>query len=291
VTLSPPNRVVTRVEGYDDRPWPDVDFAISITDTIAVAPPTAVSGCGVGTLRRLMCTSSTVVDVDDADKALAIILGILSLPLPPLSVHLFDALIEASGGSAGSGPPSAGGVGCGLVAFANLTIPLPGRGPMTPGTLIALNYMRSLVTPGGIFAAGTFTICGRTPTLVINGPRLLGAYIDDSEVRASYSASSMGTVGALRSLSWAASGGTVATPASPTTRISFSLPASSSPMVTLSGADADGPLPPVTARVQIKLMCRRCHRVPVDRQVNPAGRRTYRKWAIQAEVTCSPSVA
>jgi len=37
VSFENPNRVVTRVDGFDERPWPDVDFRLTTTDRLSLS--------------------------------------------------------------------------------------------------------------------------------------------------------------------------------------------------------------------------------------------------------------
>src|SRR5262249_28298362 len=52
LSFESPNRVVTRIGGFDERPWPDVDFTVAITDTLALS---------AGGVR---CDSVTTLDAD-----------------------------------------------------------------------------------------------------------------------------------------------------------------------------------------------------------------------------------
>ena len=52
VSFESPNRVVTRVDGFDERPWPDVDFRLTTTDTLSLSGG------------QVQCTSEPDLDVD-----------------------------------------------------------------------------------------------------------------------------------------------------------------------------------------------------------------------------------
>src|SRR5439155_26257217 len=85
-------------------------------------------------------------------------------------------------GSVGA-PPGDGGVGC---AAAQL---LPSEIFLPRGFKIDFFYSRLSVTPGGIFAGGSFVALSRTPSVNIIGPVQVAASDSDTFVALSYSAS------------------------------------------------------------------------------------------------------
>src|SRR5215468_8547335 len=70
LSFESPNRVVTRIGGFDERPWPDVDFTVAITDTLALS---------AGGVR---CDSVTTLDADTS--WLNFLTGLFLIVFPPL---------------------------------------------------------------------------------------------------------------------------------------------------------------------------------------------------------------
>jgi hypothetical protein len=109
VRFNPPNQIITEVEGFDTRPWPDVDFTLAITDTIATAMRTVACGTGTAGVGILTCSSQSDVDIDDSEVVGAVLLGLASIPFG-IGLHRIGELIDIglSGGSgAGASTPTA----------------------------------------------------------------------------------------------------------------------------------------------------------------------------------------
>ena len=73
VSFDSPDRVVTRVTGFDERPWPDVSFTVTATDTL--------SADGV----NLHCDSDLDLDVDTS--WISFLAGFFSLVALPAARH------------------------------------------------------------------------------------------------------------------------------------------------------------------------------------------------------------
>ena len=147
VSFESPNRVVTRIGGFDERPWPDVDFTVAITDTLALS---------AGGVR---CDSVTTLDADTS--WLNFLTGLFLIVFPPLgAVFLVERIIVG----AADAPELGAGPGCSAAAmiFGEIMIPR--------GLKVVLSYQRLNVGTGGIFAGGSFAIVPRTPEVFLNGP-------------------------------------------------------------------------------------------------------------------------
>jgi hypothetical protein len=144
VSFVAPDKIVTRIDGYDERPWPDVDFTRTITDTL--------DGDSAGVL------CETTQDTDASFNWLHV-LTTLTIALP---WHLFlfiDGLTSGSGGNDG------GGVGCGIANFMPVEFNIGG------GDKLIISYRDVRVTSGGITAAGAAFPTPREPSARIIGDR------------------------------------------------------------------------------------------------------------------------
>ncbi|WP_067840351.1 hypothetical protein [Nocardia lijiangensis] len=188
-----PDRVVTKIRGYDDRPWPDVSFTITVTDTLTVA------GFGIG------CTSATELDTHETwANVLTSVLVVALLPLVapiPGSIGIFETTFGTSR------PPNIGGPGC--VIAENFFID---EALLPLGLKAIALYNRVRVSSIGMIAAGTFDLAGREPEVWIAGPRNL--VVAGPATGATYTIP-YGVVGQeLRgddglSIVWTANGGTI----------------------------------------------------------------------------------
>jgi hypothetical protein len=147
VTFRSPNQVVVTVDGYDERPWPDVDFRLSIADTLTV------SGGSV------QC--ATVRDLDADTSWLNVLTGVFLLLLPPLGIFFLVENILVRNADA---PSSGSGAGCSAAQLIPDEILIPG------GQKVVAFYNRVGVSAGGIFAGGTAAPVARTPAVSIQGP-------------------------------------------------------------------------------------------------------------------------
>lgn len=163
VDLESPNKVVTRIDGFDERPWPDVNFQLKITDTLEATD----SG--------LNCPSERNLDVDTS--WLNFLTVIFSLALPPLGlVFLIERIIvgrkEAPDGEAGAG--------CAALNMIPTKILIPG------GQKVHATYRRVDVSSGGIFAGGFVEIIPRSPEVTISGATNISIVEGLSTVSANY---------------------------------------------------------------------------------------------------------
>ena len=146
VSLESPNRVVTRIDGFDERPWPDVSFQLSITDTLQATDD------------GLDCQSERDLDVDTS--WLNFLTVVFTLALPPLGlVFLIERIIVGMKDA----PHGDAGVGCAALGMIPKKILIPG------GQKVVATYDRVDVSNGGIFAGGFVEVLPRSPEVFING--------------------------------------------------------------------------------------------------------------------------
>jgi hypothetical protein len=165
VDFETPNKVVTRINGFDERPWPDVDFVLTITDTLSVAG---------GEVR---CDSQRKLDVDTS--WLNFLTGLFLLVLPPLGiVFLTERIIVGS--------RDAPDVNAGAGALVPQIIP---RKILIPdGLKVVASYTRLEVFPGAVVAGGFFTFppVPRSPKVTITGPDQISVKEGTASVTRSY---------------------------------------------------------------------------------------------------------
>jgi hypothetical protein len=163
VSFERPNKVVTRIDGFDERPWPDVDFRLTTTDTLSVA-----SG-------QVRCDSERDLDVDTS--WLNFLTGLFLLVLPPLGiVFLVQRIIVGSTDA----PEVDAGAGGGVPAMIPQEILIPA------GKKVVASYTRLEVFPGAIVAGGFFDIVDRTPEVTITGPTLISVTEGAASVTRNY---------------------------------------------------------------------------------------------------------
>jgi hypothetical protein len=198
VSFESPNRVVTRIGGFDERPWPDVDFTVAITDTLALS---------AGGVR---CDSVTTLDADTS--WLNFLTGLFLIVFPPLgAVFLVERIIVG----AADAPELGAGPGCSAAAmiFGEIMIPR--------GLKVVLSYQRLNVGTGGIFAGGSFAIVPRTPEVFLNGPTQISVPEGTSSVVRTYGVRTEDLRGSLH-IVWSGDGVALHQGA-PTTAIRFNL--------------------------------------------------------------------
>lgn len=208
VTFQAPDTVNTLVTGFDDRPWPDVDFTLTMTDRLQA---------------NLQAVSTSDVATDDSWKAVlgAILLGGASYFLPLLlPVTLFvlandlDAAVGQSGGSGGGNASS--GAGARALALVPVDVPLKG------GSKLAATYGRApVVNGGGIYFNGAAFPATRTPSISITGPASLTLPANLASVSGAFAIHAIDTFGTL-TIAWSGGTGvTVASPSAAQTRATF----------------------------------------------------------------------
>ena len=163
VSFERPNKIVTRIDGFDERPWPDVDFVLTTTDTLSVA-----SG-------QVRCDSERDLDVDTS--WLNFLTGLFLLVLPPLGiVFLVQRIIVGSRDA----PDVGAGAGGGVPAMIPQEILIPA------GKKVVASYTRLDVFPGAIVAGGFFDVVDRTPEVTITGPILISVTEGAASVTRNY---------------------------------------------------------------------------------------------------------
>jgi hypothetical protein len=146
VSFESPDKVVTRVEGFDERPWPDVDFTLKFTDTLSVSGG------------EPQCKSDRDLDVDTS--WLNFLTGLFLIVLPPLgAVFLVQRIIIATRDE----PDVNAGAGCSVPALIPQEVLIPA------GRKIVASYNRLEVFSGAIVAGGVFDVVARTPSVTILG--------------------------------------------------------------------------------------------------------------------------
>jgi hypothetical protein len=164
LSFESPNRVVTRVDGFDERPWPDVDFRLTTTDTLSLSGG------------QVRCDSQRDLDVDTS--WLNFLTGLFLILLPPLGiVFLVERIIVASGDA----PETDAGAGCGATALIPREILIPGS------QKVVASYSRLEVASGGIFAGGSFVVIPRSPEATITGPAQISVVEGTASLTRTYS--------------------------------------------------------------------------------------------------------
>jgi hypothetical protein len=201
VEFRSPNKIITRVPGYDERPWPDVDFTFTIADTLFA------SGTEVMT--------QTVRDLDTDDwhilaAGLAWLLGSLVTPWFFIGFAVFGAQAVAI---AQADAPNQDGAGSQLAAR------LPREIMLDIPLKLALEYTGTRVDPGGLTAFGDLRLVPRMPEVQIIGPRQIRVNEGETSVVASYRAEVKDTRNPV--YQWSGDG-KVINPAAAATSIRFS---------------------------------------------------------------------
>jgi hypothetical protein len=145
VSFGSPNQVITRIDGFDERPWPDVDFRFITTDTLSLSGG------------QVRCDSQRNLDVDTS--WLNFLAGLFLVLLPPLgTIFLVERIIIGS-----DTPETNTGVGPGIAAL------IPREILISSSQKVVVSYSRLEVSNGGIFAGGSFAVTPRIPEVTITG--------------------------------------------------------------------------------------------------------------------------
>jgi hypothetical protein len=199
-----PDRIVTIVDGYDERPWPDVDFEVRIVDELSAA------GSAIA-----VATSS---DLDADTTWLNVLTGVfafLGVTLSPL--YLLPAgffLAESIIVSAADPPDDLAGAGA---AAAQL---IPAEVMVRGGSKLVATYRRVEVDAGGVYAGGLAVPDDRVPRVEINGASSLTVNENAPAVTSTYRVVTEDLRPDL-TVSWGGSG-TVVSPGALVTPIRFS---------------------------------------------------------------------
>jgi hypothetical protein len=242
VLFQSPDRVVSHVDGFDERPWPDVSFQTRITDVLSLSGG------------QVRVDSSSILDTDTSWHDF--LTGtFLVLFLPVGLAFLTQRIIIGSAGA----PPSDGGVGSIAAAM------IPGEILLVGGLKAVATYSRVKVSDGGIDAGGSFAVIPRSPEVRILGPAQFSVEEGAGAVTRTYGVQTEDLRGNLF-FQWSGSG----TPSNPnvqSTGIQFSLGGAEAPKVLLRRIavqvrDADGLL--ATAELDVRI-----HVTPSDPDFPP----------------------
>lgn len=168
INFDSPNKIVTRVKGFDERPWPDVDFQLTITDTL-----TASDGV-------LHCDTGRDLDIDTSWLTFLTIL--FNMPGPNLLGWSFLAqrLIVGSAEAPPSDEDTPGDAALALI---------PKEFQIAGGQKLVASYRQIDVSTGGIFAGGSVAIAARTPEVTLNGPQQLSVFEGRSSITRTFALS------------------------------------------------------------------------------------------------------
>jgi hypothetical protein len=150
--LLPPDKIRTMIHGFDDRPVPDVDFRIIVTDTLSVEN------------NRVVCADTR--RHFDADGGLLAVLSALSAPTALMWFFLAERVAVEILGAA----PAATPVDCWVQALVPISIPISG------GRKFTLFWRTARVTHAGLEVASAgvaFEFGPRSPALDVLGPRIV----------------------------------------------------------------------------------------------------------------------
>jgi hypothetical protein len=224
VELSPPDTVITKASGYDERPVPDADFTLTLTE------PLTRGGDGQFNVqtKRSLDVDTTWQDILDFA---------LSFSGPPWS----DLGLAQSWLLHTTSAPDKPGVGAGVVAaFLGPSFPIPG------GKKLQILYTRAEATADGMRVGGVITgQAARTPVLAAAAFGGAAAAIEFSQTQTvaarSFGLSDLQDMRPPLSVHWAVDG----RPASdqPTVTVQFSAPAPGTATVetvSVTVTDADG---------------------------------------------------
>lgn len=229
IAIKPPDTIETHISGYDERPWPDVDFTKILIDRLK-------------TLRQCETTERTEHGVvEQIIATLSAIIGSIIIPLliPFAAFALFQnvaAVIRQPDGS------PQGGVGCRVLESLPDEIALPQTGGLSgtldPGRLararvpsvldvqrekLVIAYGQPAVDQRGLFVSALATPQPRVPSIQIAGPASLTILRHGPQTFGEYRVSADDFFGRL-SFDWSASGGTavhIENPDRSRTRIDF----------------------------------------------------------------------
>jgi len=159
-----PNQIVTTIDGFDERPFPDVDFQIIVTYTLSINT----------NMGALACDSVPQLSPD-----LSWFQELIEYILSPFTM-LITALLAATNGS-GSGAPGTV-TDCWAEMLAPQDTPIPG------GQKFVMTYQDVQVTYEGVvlIAAWPPELTSRTPSVEIIGPRNLMDTVGNGAVGSTY---------------------------------------------------------------------------------------------------------
>jgi hypothetical protein len=145
-----PDRVVTKIGGFDERPFPDVNFTLTITDTL------------VASAGEVTCKTKRDLDMDTS--WLDFLTGLFLLELRPLGAFFLEERIMVG---AADPPDTGAGPGCDAAAMIPRKILFPGKLKLVPF------YKTVTVFANAIIAGGLSDRLPRVPQVFISGPTKL----------------------------------------------------------------------------------------------------------------------
>jgi hypothetical protein len=189
LSFDSPDSVVTRIGGFDERPWPDVDFTLSITDRLSVSAD------------QIQCQSGSQLDVDtswlNVLTGIFLALGAIVSPLFFIPAGVFTVeLIVIGSIDAPAGPA---GAGCAAAMLLPREILIPAGLKLVP------LYRRVDVGAGGIFAGGSYVVVARQPSASVSGPAQI-ATTPVTTVQRTYRASALDDLRPPFTYLWTADG-------------------------------------------------------------------------------------
>lgn len=217
IRFESPDRVIVKIEGYDERPWPDVDFTYTVTETLSVS-----NG-------RIRSDVNENLDVDTSWlTALTAIFSVVFLPLG--IVFAVESVIVSSAEAADMADSG----------FQGVASVIPQEVMIQGGQKIVMDYSRVAVSSGGVFAGGSFSLAARTPTVEISGPQQVTMTVAGGVVRRTYRAMT-GDLKPSLQFSWSSE-----------PDVSFSNSHSASPRVTFMAIGQPGQV--VTRRLAVSVL-------------------------------------
>jgi len=203
--LLPPNKIVLKIEGFDDRTTPDTDFKLTNINTLSI-----VSGA-------IRTEANNLISTDTS--ALNWLTGFFGFVFPPLS--LWTLLQSVSAGSATAPSGATGNLGDLLRIF---------PAGMTMGDFnMTFLYDSVEVSTAGIRAvASNLSSVKRNPSVAITGSRK--RIVKNTNPCAEFTLTAVPTDLLPRSsppplkVKWTAPGGSVVSPANLQTKITYELP-------------------------------------------------------------------
>ena len=161
-----PNSIVTEISGYDETPWPDVNFTLSITDTFSVSAS------------QVQVQSGTSLDVDQS--YINLLLGISAFLATFVSPAFYVAALGffAEGAIIVSTEPGNFGGGAGAAAAQNIPTDILIAG----GQKVVFKYNGVAIDAGGMTAFAEMLLMARMPALTMIGPRQISVDPGSSQV-------------------------------------------------------------------------------------------------------------
>ncbi len=148
VTFQSPDTIITKLSGFDERPWPDVDFVFTIKDIFDVSSA------------EISVDTNNDLDIDTS--WLNALTGIFLIVFPPLGLAFLTENIIVRVFE-GEQDYDEGGVGKKIASTLPKEIMIEG------GKKIIFLYSRLNISVGGIFGGGAALPVDRSPSLAING--------------------------------------------------------------------------------------------------------------------------